>query len=498
MSALGLDSLLGRVADGLDPRPDPWASDPIGWIHEELHEETWSKQDDILRSVVENKKTAVRSAHSTGKSHIAARVIAHWEETHPVDQTFIVTTAPSTNQVRGILWRYLKAIKRKAGLPGYITDGEVPEWKVDGRLIGWGRKPADLKSPEEAATVFQGIHDKYLLVVVDEAGGIPNWLWNAIMSLATQPTNRVLAIGNPDNPSSHFEKICRPDSDWNKIKISAFDSPNFTGEAVSQDLLDALVGPSWVDEARRAWGEESPFYIAKVLAEFPQSSEDALIRMEWIMNAIQRDFSGTTIADFGRYILDPSSSGKDESAYARWRGGQFRIVKTKRGISDTMEQVGWMSRDHRQHPRARFVVDADGLGKPIYDRARELGIPVAPFYAGRRAFKPKEFVNRRSEQWWALRELMEDGLVDIDPKDEVLHAQLSNIRWTMDSTGRIRVETKDEMAERGFPSPDRGDTLMMATAPDDMLLTEPADPVREALEEDEFASITGDLLERPM
>ena len=104
MSFLLPDGLLTKVADGLDPQPDPWAHDPVGWIRTELHEDTWSKQDEILQSLIHHKKTAVRSAHSTGKSHIAARAIAHWIATHPIDETFVVTTAPSTNQVKGILW----------------------------------------------------------------------------------------------------------------------------------------------------------------------------------------------------------------------------------------------------------------------------------------------------------------------------------------------------------------------------------------------------------
>src|SRR4051812_43535300 len=157
-------SFLAAVAEGLDPTPDPYMSKPAEWIRHRCGEHVWSKQRDICSSVRDHRLTAVRSAHSTGKSHIAARIIAHWVNTHPPAETFVVSTAPSAPQVKAILWRYLKELQRKADLGGYITEGEVPEWKVGGRLIGWGRKPADLKTKEEAATAFQGIHAKYLLV----------------------------------------------------------------------------------------------------------------------------------------------------------------------------------------------------------------------------------------------------------------------------------------------------------------------------------------------
>lgn len=489
--------LLERVAEGLDPQPDPFAVDPVGWIRERLGEFAWSKQVEILESVRDHKYTAVRSAHSTGKSHIAARAIAWWIDTHPIDDVFVVSTAPSAPQVKAILWRYLKAIRRKAGLPGYITEAEVPEWKIDGALVGWGRKPADLSSPEEAATAFQGIHAKYVLVVLDEAGGIPEWLWNAVDTLVTARTNRVLAIGNPDDPASHFERVNRPGSGWNIIKISAFDSPNITGEKVPEEVADALVAQDWIDERRRSWGEHSPLYVSKVLAEFPLTSDDNLIQVKWINEAIERDLSGFMLVEQGKTSLDVARSGPDESVFGWWRGGVYRTIKAQRGVGDTMKLVGWMSSFFAEHPDAKGIVDADGLGSGVFDRARELGLPISPFFAGRRAFNPKKFVNRRSEQWWGLRTLFEAGLIDIDPEDEDLHAQLGSIKWEMDSAGRISVETKKDMKTRGLPSPDRADTLMMVTAPMDDWTTSYSDPI-DGLAHRDSGSLTSDLLTKEM
>lgn len=491
-------ALFTRVADGLDPQPDPFAAQPVEWIQQRLGEYVWSKQAEILESVRDNRYTAVRSAHSTGKSHIAARAIAHWIDTHPLDEVFVVSTAPSAPQVKAILWRYLKSIRRKAGLPGYITEAEVPEWKIDGRLVGWGRKPADLSSPEEAATAFQGIHAKYVLVVLDEAGGIPEWLWNAVDTLVTAPTNRVLAIGNPDDPASHFEKICRPGSGWHQIKISAFDAPAFTGEQVPEEVMDALVGPEWVRERLNAWGEDSPLYISKVLAEFPDTSEFNLIPIDWIRNAMERDFSGEAIADLGKFAMDVARQGKDEATLGWWRAGMFRLLWSGKGVNNSMRLVGRLSNFCAEHPAAKGIIDADGLGGPIFDRARELNLPVSPFYAGRKAFKPRKFVNRRSEQWWALRELFEAGLVDIDEKDEDLQSQLGSIRFEEDSAGRISVETKKSLKERGLPSPDRADTLMMITAPMEEWLDAYVDPETRQRTERKDHTLTSDLLDKEM
>jgi len=467
VSALAESNLLRRVADALDPLPNPYVARPTDWIQAKLGEFVWSAQDAVLQSLVSNRYTAVRSAHSTGKSHIASRAVAWWRDVHPIDDVFVVTTAPSAPQVKAILWRYIKAAKRKGSLPGYITEAEVPEWKIDGRLVAWGRKPADLANAEEAGTAFQGIHARYVLVILDEAGGIPEWLWTAVDTLVTAPTNRVLAIGNPDDPSSHFEKVCRPGSGWNVIKISAFDTPAFTGEDVPDELLEVLVGPDWVEERKRSWGEDSALYTSKVLAEFPEVSDDLLIPVSWVRAAIERDLSGEAVTDLGQHALDVARQGTDESVLARIRGGMFRIVRTRRGIGDLMKLTGWISRANRESPGAPFIIDADGMGAGVYDRAVELKLPVTSFFAGRRALNPKRFKNRRSEQWWMVREMFdpEQGLIDIDPEDETLQAQLTSIRWAEDSAGRIVVESKKDMKKRGMPSPDRADTLMMITVP---------------------------------
>jgi hypothetical protein len=485
-----------RIADGLDPQPDPWAADGPGWIRHRLGEHTWSKQDEILNSLRDNQKTAVRSAHSTGKSHIAARAMAWWMDTHPLDETFIISTAPSANQVTGILWRYLKMIHKRCGLPGYITESAVPEWKIDGGLRAWGRKPQDLTNPEEAATVFQGSHAKYLLIVIDEACGLPKWLWTAISTLATQPTNRILAIGNPDDPISEFAKKCMPGSRWHKIKISAHDTPAFTGEQVAQEIIDNLVTREWVQEAIEDNGEDSPYVTSKVFAEFPEVSEDSLIPLSWIQAAVDRDLSGPAIADLGKFSLDVGREGKDESVLAFWRAGMFRIVEARKGIGNTMRLVGWMSKHRKDHPASPFIVDADGIGGPVVDRARELEIPVTAFHAQRKAYNNKKFLNRRSEQWWQLRDLFEAGLIDL-PSDQKLIAQLASIRKEEDSQGRIVVESKKDMKKRGVPSPDRADTLMMVTAPfedwsefDDDVMT------GSAHDQGDFDSLTGDLMVR--
>ena len=320
-----------------------------------------------------------------------------------------------------------------------------------------GRKPADYN--EQA---FQGLHARYILIVLDEACGIPETLWTAVMTLMTNENARVLAIGNPDDPGSHFAQICKPGSGWNVITIPAFDTPNFTGEPITDEMAEALVTPMWVEDRRRDWGEGSPLWQAKVLAEFPDISDEYLITPAMINIGINTDLPGI---EKGRYGADVARMGVDKTVLYRNRGGVLRFVD-EWGMTDTMRTTGRFKLhldNHHITNRPGFVLDVVGLGSGIFDRLREMNYPITGFSGAERAFRPDKFKNRRAEVYWGFRNSLESGLIDLDPEDLELQEQLQNIKWFVDSSGRIQLETKEDMKERGVKSPDRADAAVYST-----------------------------------
>ena len=133
-----------------------------------------------------------------------------------------------------------------------------------------------------------------------------------------------------------------------------------------------------------------------------------------------------------------------------------------------------------------------GVGAGVYDRLNERGLPVVPCNVASRASDPRKFKNLRAEIFWGLREAFEDGLIDLDEDDDELASQLVSLRWWVDSSGRIVIESKDEMKKRGMPSPDRADALAMVWWEPAML------PLVQHDEDDLREGITDDLLERPL
>ena len=489
-----------RLADRLDPPDSPYKGQPVKWVREKMDEWVTRDQARIMESVAENRYTAVPSCHDVGKSWTASRLTAWFLDTHPMGEAFVVTTAPTAAQVGAILWREIGRAHRKADLFGYVTGAN--EWKIGhsnstSELVAYGRKPAD-----HDAHGFQGIHARYVLVIIDEACGVPKLLYEAVDALATNENARVLAIGNPDDPSSHFRQICKPGSGWNVVPIDALTSPRFTldevkhhpdlmrymiqegirptDEEIPEALKDLLVSPTWVAERIKRWGTTSPIFQSKVRGQFPEVSTDTLISPTWVTLAAARELEPKiTIPKMG---VDVARYGTDHSIIVMRQGGHCRVVEDipSGPVTELAGRVQVLGSDHQATGAIVPVacVDDVGVGGGVTDILREQGYPVVPIVGGATSTlklpngKPR-FVNKRSELWWNMREAFagasgtgQDGWLDIDPQDADLLAQLTNVKYKINSSGQIAVESKDEMAARGLGSPDRADALAYSLAPD--------------------------------
>ena len=452
--------LFAAVADQLEQAYD--TTDPVAWVGERTGEHVWSKQADIMNAVAEHRRVAVRSCHGVGKSHIASRIVAWWLDSHPAGEAFVVTSAPTFAQVRAILWRYIRQIHRRANLPGKVNQ---TEWLLSDELVAFGRKPAD---HDEAA--FQGIHARYVLVVLDEACGIPEQLWYAADSLTTNDDCRMLAIGNPDNPQSYFARVCSSSS-WHTIGISAYDSPNMTGEVVPESLTHLLVSKTWIEEKAREWGRDNPIYISKVLGQFPPDDPNSVVRASDV--ALCRIGSDMQLA---AHELLPVELGVDVGG-----GGDETVIRERRGPlagrewrhqSDRSEEIAPLILHALRETGATAVkVDRIGVGAGLIGELRNMlrdGLHSARIVAVNVAEKAHDeirFANLRAQIWWEIGRInCERRLWDLSGMDnaDTTCAQLLAPRWTTDTKGRILIERKDDVIARLGRSPDNADALLLA------------------------------------
>lgn len=463
------DDFLRSLGDRFDPAKEAGKDDPIAWLKHRLGEHAWSKQAEIMWSVQNNQRTAVPSCHGSGKSHITSRIIARFIDTHDPGTAFVITTAPRAHQVRAILWRYLRRAHRKAELPGTITQGMVPEWKIDGDLVGFGRKPGDMD-----ADTFQGLHEYRLLIAFDEACGINESLYNAAESLMTNDGCHWLCIGNPDISSSFFRKVCTTEPGWNVIPISAYDTPAYTGEHVPQDVADRLIGRRWVEDKLTRWGPDSALFKSKVLGEWVDA-EDGLVPLAWVKLANARWHAWMERPDRltheppGRRVIgvDPAWMGTDRTAIVVRQGPVVLSVKLHSKL-DTVA-VANLVRTELRHPRSVAVVDTIGIGAGVVDQLRAAGCNVVAFNGSARTARKDNtrtwnYPNCRSAAWHSLREILDPvhgGMLCL-PDDDELTNDITTPTYGPVAGGLLKVESKDDQRKRLGHSPDAGDALTMS------------------------------------
>jgi hypothetical protein len=476
-------------ADLLDPPENLYASDPVGYVRDVMGEHLWSGQVKMLDAIMKHRKVAVKAAHSVGKTRALSRLVVAWVMTHPIDSTRVIITSDNDDNIKGGIWQEVIAAHEAAEAAGKPFPGKPTldsKWHAgpnNQTLVAQGRKPSD-RNP----TGLHGFHKKYLLVIIDEATGLPEELWDAAESLASNENGRVLACGNPTDPNSHFAEVCKPGSGWEVQKISAYDTPVYTGEPCPTDVLENLVHPSWVEDMKRK-GINDPRYVSRVLGEFPKVSSDALIEAEWIEAAQKRSLQRTRRPHLG---IDIARFGDDETVIMQ-REGSWARVAWAGGKLSTMESAGHIIRVKNQlnsepglNDFVTMAVDADGLGAGVFDRLIELGYSVGEIRGGMRSTEPDDYVDLRAEWYWKLRERFERGDIDIDPYDKELAKQLVKIKWSLTSRGQVKIESKKEMRARGLPSPDRADALAYAFAQIEITGID--------VESHRGESITGDLM----
>lgn len=467
---------------------------PVEFVRYVLGESSWSGQDEILQSVWDNERTIVAACHGPGKTHIMARIVAWWVMTHPVGMAQAITTAPTWRQVKNLLWMHISRLQIGHGFPGKI--GQNAEWRIGGELVAFGFSPSD---HDEAAA--QGIHSPYALVAVDEAGGISRTRFGSLEGIMSTGFARIAAIGNPptNEEGTAFEERWKA-SNWHPVKISAFDTPNFTGEVCGpcncpearwqpHTIAKHLTTHEWVEGVEYEFGIESGFYIARVKAEFPEGLSDKTIPWSFIEAAQERDRAELRPKTACALGVDVASDGGDELAFAVARGFDIQSLGGRAGAdnADPMKvalrirehieggsTVGWEGLISAQrvldpYGRAQVRIDAIGLGWAIAGLvdawAREWMWPVdvVPVNVAEKpnsADGQRKFARKRDEMWWNAREGCRANW-RLTAERRAL-SQMNGPEYTSSSQGLIVVESKESMRKRGLQSPDQAEAILLA------------------------------------
>lgn len=456
--------------------------DPEAWFADTLDGRWWSKQKEIAWAFANPSKsqtmTVVKSCNGIGKTAIAGDLATWLMAVHDPMELSIIATAPIFSQIGTGLFRYINdnynAAKR-AGfvIPGrFVADPAIKVEREDGgndKAVMQAKRPAD----NNLISSFQGIHDGVVAVFMDEAGGLPEDLWIGANAVTTNEHAHILAIGNPDSLNTAFHRRFQDREryrDWTTISISAYDSPNLTGEVIHPDpdkdksIKSHLVQKSWVEMMERQ--AHPNVVLAKVHGEFPKDDSTSFFSQ----HAMNKAFN-TVIDPAGHESIlgvDLAFGGEDSTIIYENRGGHVRFVDELLYEDDYYLLAQRIHRKAIARGASELRVDAAGTGKGIYSillkqpEFMEKPYELVGISGGDSSPDISQWSKFRSFMYDDFRRQMQDGLIDLDVDEAKIREQLQAQTFEINLRGAIQITPKPEMKRAGLKSPDELDAAIMA------------------------------------
>lgn len=248
----------------------------------------------------------------------------------------------------------------------------------------------------------------------------------------------------------------KPPKDWQPAQESK--------EYAAAYGLDELQ-MKWMESKKIELGSEWLFkqeYPANATEAFQVSGEDCFITPQDVVVARKEQ----DISFFGAKVggCDPARFGDDRTSFCFRQGRVVHEMKSYKN-KDTMEVAGLCVNYIKQHNLDKLFVDVVGLGAGVYDRLKEMGYGniVVAVNAASSPLDSDKYSNKRAEMWGVMKDWFKDTPCQI-PNLDSLHADLTMPTYSFDSSGRLKLEKKEDMKKRGLKSPDEADALALTFA----------------------------------
>lgn len=412
-------------------------------------------QKDILLAYGEGERhISIAACHGPGKTAVAAWLV--WIQLLTRFPQLSAATAPSKSQLEDALMKEINVWYDR--MPKRLRD----MYKLKTNRVEFIPAPADsfftaATARAESPEALQGKHSDHVLLVVDEASGVPEAVFEAAIGSMSGRNATTVLLSNPTRSSGFFFNTHHKNRDlWYTKQIGIDDSPR-----VTQEMADLVAAQ---------YGEDSNAYRIRVLGQFPIADEDTVVPYELAATAAERDVEAPT-DEPTIWSVDPGRQG-DPSGFVERRG---RVVTDldEWNINDTMKLAGKIKAKYDEASRKpdQILIDEIGLGYGVLDRLRELGLPARGINVAESPSAEERFMRLRDELWWKTREWLEGLNVSLPSTRgdkaklaEQLISELTAPTYDHTSSGKIKVEAKKDMKKRIGYSPNLADALVLSFA----------------------------------
>jgi len=426
--------------------PDTWQREVLESIGRKVRAQAF----DGFTPVLPVREAAV-SGHGSGKSALCGWLTNWIASTRPNSKgTITASTAP---QLETKTWPEIAKWTKLSCTAHWF---EITMGRGSMKLVakenpdGW--RVTAITSREENSESFAGQHaaDSSSWYIFDEASAVPVAIWDVAEGGLTDGEPFFFAFGNGTRNTGRFHEIFHGKirSRWGRHHVDA---------RLAKKPNKALHA-QWIEDR----GIDSDFVKVRVLGQFP-----SLGAMQWIgADVIAAARERPTLEDRTQRMViavDVARGGGADSVIARRRGLDARSWPWVRlNTRDTMVLVGKIVELYNQHVSLHddpvIMIDATGLGGPVYDRLQQMGVYVLPcVFSG--ASSDPQYSNHRTEIWGKMRDWLRFGSI---PDDQLLADDLAGPEYGYNKKDQFLLESKDEMELRGIASPDAGDALAIS------------------------------------
>lgn len=402
---------------------------------------------------------SVMAGKGLGKDGLASWLILWFMMCFPYCK--IPCTSVSADQLNKVLWSEISKWLATSPLKEFLVlenqrlyYNDPDKEKRGKRWFAFPKTANPKAGVEEQVETLAGIHEDFVMVVVDEASGISSAVFDPLESTLTGACNFVFMIFNPTRSKGYAIDTHGKDADyWIPLRWNAEES----------ELADKQV----IERIEEKYGKDSNPYRIRVLGLPPLVDEMTLFPADWVMDAVMRDITPLERSPIIKGL--DCGAGGDKSVIVTRKGGKVYSVK-RLMTPDSQALINWALGDYAADNADIMRVDNVGIGWAVYGALYDkIGSSIEAADSRKKADNPERFANKRAEMYWTLRDQFEKGLISI-PDDRDLIDQLLATKAVYEG-GKVKIIEKTHIKKTLGHSPDELDGLALSYYYDDIFLT---------------------------